>query len=68
MPFVVVIKDPKKGHAEVVLAPGYDLSYEKRHRYTFELSGHDCHKGVHSARLVSTCSVTLVSNHSVTFK
>ena len=53
LPFEVVIKDPTQGHAEVVLAPGYSLSYSKRHRYTFELAAHDCDKGHRSARYVA---------------
>ena len=50
MPFKVVLLDRENGAAKIVLAPGYQLNYERRHRYSFEIAAHDCVTGTHADR------------------
>lgn len=50
LPFKVMLQDKMSGRARVVLAPGYKLDYERRHKYTFEIAPHDCLTGKHAAR------------------
>jgi hypothetical protein len=50
MPFKVVLLDRDRGTAKIVLARGYQLNYEKRHRYAFQVAAHDCVSGAHTDR------------------
>jgi hypothetical protein len=50
MPFKVVLIDRKSGLAKIVIARGYQLNYERRHRYSFQIAAHDCVTGTHTAR------------------
>ena len=54
LPFKVAAEKTrsKDGLAKIIVSPGMNLNYEKRHRYTFEIAAHDCYESQHSERFV----------------
>ncbi len=50
MPFKVVLLNNKTGAAKIVLKEDYQLDYEKRHKYRFEIAPRDCRTGKHAHR------------------
>jgi len=50
LPFKVIVEDAHTGQAKIVLAEGYSLDYERRHRYSFEIAPRDCVSGHHAQK------------------
>jgi len=48
LPFQVVLNDPKKGGAQIILAKDQKLNYELTPKYQFEIAADDCMTGAHS--------------------
>ena len=49
-PFKIVLLDRKTGQAKIVLDAGFELNYEKKHRFSFEIAPYDCVTGSHGER------------------
>jgi len=49
-PFKVDLLDRATGEARIVLDAGYELNYEKTHKYNFEIAAYDCITGMHADR------------------
>jgi hypothetical protein len=50
LPFKVVLVDRSVGSAKIVLAPGFQLNYEQKQFYDFDIAADDCVTGAHGPR------------------
>ena len=59
MPFKAVLLDRQSGDAKIVLNDGFQLDYETKHKYTFDIAAYDCASGKHATRLTKFTQVSI---------
>ena len=52
IPFKVVLLDRTVGSAKIVVAPGFQLNFEQKQSYDFDIAADDCITGAHGIRSV----------------
>lgn len=64
LPFKVVLVDRVLGSARIVLAAGFQLNYEQRQAYDFDIAADDCITGAHGIRSVKVIAQLAQGDHT----